>query len=307
MEHYDQLHDTYQMDDALPPDEYNSLVRILDSQLQGALQAAGEGVVGGLSVEAEAGTTVRIAAGAAIIATAKGNVYVRSTVPVDISVTDNSTQYVWAQALLPETSDFDSRETADVYVFATGFNVAPPDAIALATVITSGGTVTAVNDTREFVPAQAAALLADRLAAAEDAVGTPYENESDLDSRVTALEDGAVGGGGYAYWQNMPKSPGDSTTPGQAMQNTAADAVDEHEAQYHGDDPSGSDGVVGEVQEPWDIDSVNQGRHLLADTTGANAMPATQVDAVTVVWGEWGDGNNDSPDHVDRVNSTWVV
>jgi hypothetical protein len=143
------------------------------------------------------------------------------------------------------------------------------------------------------------------LADLEAAVGLPYTDPSTLSERVQDLEDHSVGGDGYAYWNNMPKAVGDTTTPGQEMDTKDTAAVTAHVAEYHADD-GGTSEV--EVNEPWDVDAVNQALMLMDVTQRVSPdTPETQRDHATVVWTVYGDGEgHDEVDFVDRVNTTWL-
>ena len=77
-DHYDQLYDGYVDGDFFSASEYDSLVRILDTQLQGALAVLGEGVASGGEVAGGTGLAVDITALQALIETQKGLVYVEA-------------------------------------------------------------------------------------------------------------------------------------------------------------------------------------------------------------------------------------
>lgn len=137
----------------------------------------------------------------------------------------------------------------------------------------------------------------------KDAVGWPYTNPADVDTRLVAVEaDG--GGGGVSFWATMPKASGDTTTPGQEMatKDTALDAA--HVAAYH----AGETASVADAQEQWDVDAVNQAKQVLYLTRAvAPDLPETQTGAATVVWDNYGYGEgNDNLNFVDAVNSTWL-
>ncbi len=307
LNHYDPpLYDGYLTDDELPADEYNSLVRILDSQLVGALEGIGEGIITGGEVQDDVGLSVTISALKAIVETDYGLCYIASSAEVTLTgLPPNVSLWFWAQALLPDDGDYDSRETGVVRFIYTQVNVQPPNSIALAEATTTAAAVTIDADTRVYVPGRAGANFAAQIAALEAAVGIPYGAVDDLDTRVTDLEAGAVAGGGYEYWETMPKNVGDTTPPGQEMDTKDDVAIDEHVADYHADD-GGTEEI--EVNEPWDVDAVNQARHLLKYTESVDPDgPETQIDAATVVWDCYGEGNgHDELDYVDRVNSTWL-
>lgn len=307
LSHYNPpLYDGYQTGDELPADEYNSLARIVDSQVVGALEGIGEGIIDGGEVQADVGLSVSISALKAIVETDYGLCYIESSADVTLTgLPSNVSLWFWAQALMPADGDYDSRETGVVRFVYTQVDVQPPNSIALAEGTTTALAVTITSDARVYVPGRAAANFTAQIAALEAAVGIPYGGIDDLDTRVTDLEDGAVGGGGYAHWANMPKAPADSTTPGQEMDTKDAAAVEQHVEEYHADD--GGTAEI-EVNEPWNVDAANQARHLIKYTESVDPDgPELQVDAATIVWDVYGDGNGaDELDFVDRVNSTWL-
>jgi len=305
--HYDQLHDTY-IDgvDHLHAGEYDSLVRILDTQVVGSLEGIGEGIISGGEVTALGGLDAEASAVKAIVNTTKGLCYVAIESATELEdLPDSSSLWFWLVALLPESSAYDSRETGVAYVVYTTTNSQPPDSIALYTGTTAGGVFTPGTDARVYVPGRAGAAYLARIVGLEAAVGIPYTPAADdLDQRVTDLESGAVAGGGYEYWRDMPEAVGDPTKPGQEMDTKDAAAVAAHLAAYHS---SQTTPVEESINQPWDVDAVNQGKHLLLSTQWHPDLPQTQVDAATVIWDIYGDGSGaDAKDFVDRANSTWL-
>ena len=302
LDHYDQLNDTYVLGDPLPPEEYNSLVRVLDSQVVGALEGIGAGIIEGGEVIAPGGLAANMAAVKAVIETDKGLVYVEAN-EIDLTGLPNgATLYFWLCALLPESSDYDSRETGTLRLVYTIGSNQPPNSLALAHGATVAGQLVIAADDRVYAPARAGANLADRTANLETAVGIPYTGVSSLDSRVTDLEDGVTPGGGYEYWRNMPKAPADETTVTQEAQAIADAEVAEHVVQYH----SGTGDSEIEPAELWDIDGENQARALLTAGQWLPDLPSEQRDCVIVIAGVYGDGSGGTPDFIDRVHSTWV-
>lgn len=304
-DHYDQLYDGYVDGDAFAASEYDSLVRIIDTQLQGALAVLGEGVASGGEVAGGTGLAVDITALQALIETQKGLVYVEAGAYTLSALPASSSLWVWAQALLPDATDYDSRETGAVRYVYTRTATSPGNAILLATVATGAASVSSVTDARSFCIAGSLDEMEATLADLEAAVGLPYTDPSTLSDRVQDLEDHSVGGDGYAYWNNMPKAVGDTTTPGQEMDTKDKAAVTAHVAEYHADD-GGTSEV--EVNEPWDVDAVNQALMLMDVTQRVSPdTPETQRDHATIVWTVYGDGEgHDEVDFVDRVNTTWL-
>ena len=158
---------------------------------------------------------------------------------------------------------------------------------------TDGVAVTGV-DQADCDEVASLAVLLERIAdleAADDA----------LDERVTLLEEGGGGGGGGAvvYAYRLPWAPGDGRTNEQVIDEKIADAVE-------GLGSGGTGGGSVSLAVQYDTDVVNQAYHLLKTTQTVDPeTPVTQVDAVTIVPGVYGDGSGGSPDFWDRVNSTW--
>jgi len=309
--HYDQLRDDYVTGEPLPASEYNSLVRILDTQVEGALEGVGAGVISGGSVSAGNGLSVDISALKAVIDTQYGLCYVESEDATVGNLPDDSTVYIWARAVFPlNPGDPDSRETGYVEFYWAVSDQGEADALLLAEVATSGGAVTSVTDRRSFVPAQQALQLAQSLSSdlndVRAAIGSAYFGQSppsaSLDERVTALESGGGGGGGGpTYWGGLEKAAGDPTTIEQEIEAEIADHVQE----YHSGQQGSGGGEV--VIEEWDADAANQARLTLKLVRSVDPDAAKYfTDAVIVVWGAYGDGTAGTPDFVDRDSSTWL-
>jgi len=309
MEHYDDLiSDQHVLDDPLDPDEYNALAQVLDTQVEGALEGLGAGMLQGGAVTAGSGLSVNCAPLIAVVETDKGMVFVKSAGVVAVSLPDDTAAlYLWLQALLPDTSDYDSRRDASASVVYTLTSAAPSNALPLARVATAGGVTTVLEDLRQWSPARSAESLVDRIAVIESALGPAYISDTppadDVGTRLDDLE-GIVGGGSgdLVYAKLLPWTPTDSRTNEQVMDAKDAAAIAAHVAELHG----GTTPTQGNTVEPWSIDANNQARHLLKYTRSVDQRaPETQVDSIVVVWGVYGDGSNGSPDFVDRVNSTW--
>jgi hypothetical protein len=310
LEHYDQLSDAHITGESVSAAEYNSLVRILDSQIAAALEGVGEGVVSGGLVVAGSGLAVTVAPLAAIARSLVGMVGLITTGPTTVQgLPANTTLYLYAAANIEEGGgEEDSRESGTV-VFTTrsvGGEVA--GAVLLAKVVTGGSGVSTVEDLRSYVTAvEALNAIGDfqaQVDAVETAVGSGYFGASpptsSLDERVTALE-GTGGGGGTGpyYWDGPGRSAGDPTTIPQFVDQEIAAAI---EGQGGGDG-----GTITAPEAAWDVDSVNQAKALLDRTLpGAVEEAANQVDAVIIKWGVFGDGTNGTPDYVDREHSTWL-
>lgn len=314
MDNYgDLLHDNYVTDDALQAEEYVALVQLIDSQLQGALEGLGAGLVEGGAVTAN-GLTAEITAVKALIETAtSGLVFVKGTGGASLAIpTGTASVYLWLQALLPDTTDYDSRRTGAVRFLWTPTSAAPPNAVALAHGSTTTGALVLDQDLREWCPARGAAQVTARLEALEAAVGVPYDSESTLADRVTALEEtGGSETGGYRIWKNMPRDVGDNTTPEQAMDAKDSALIADHIARYHAAD--GVEGGPPELTQRLDLDPANRLRMTLRLTRTVDPdLLDSQVNVFGVVWGVSGDGTPRTPggaatpNNVDWDNSTWT-
>ena len=296
------LHDGYQIEDALPPSEYNALTEILDTQLQAALASIGGGIVEGLAVSGQGDLTAHIDAGRAILEatgasfTAFVAVQVAAADTVDLP-DGEATLYLWLQAYIPDDSDYDSRVSGACRIAYTTVNAAPANSLPLALGSTETGVFVLAQDLRQFAPARAVAAFEARVAAVEATV-------VDHEARLTAQENtGGSETGGYRYYRDMPLEPGDETTPPQLMDKKLAD----HVTALHGE---GGETATGDtiIIEPNDTEAVNQALALLQDIETDNVQAgATQIDCMIIVPMKWGDGSNGSPDFVDRVNSTWTT
>lgn len=138
--------------------------------------------------------------------------------------------------------------------------------------------------------------IADEVSALDSAIGIPYTGSVSLQARVTTLEGGGDGGSQVVYWGALQKANGDPTTVDQEIASKIAALPS-----------AGGSGSGVAVSKQWDVDAVNQSKHLLRYTGATDHQgPANAVDCVTIVWGCYGDGSNSSPDFVDRVHSTWL-
>jgi hypothetical protein len=301
-----------QRDDWVDTEDYasaymNSLVRIADSQTHGALEGVGAGVIAGGVVASGAGLFVTVAAFKAILDTTHGMVYLETDGAIAITaLTPSETLYIYAGAVWGvAVGDEDSRETATPLMFFSDSN-AEADALLLASVVTGPASVTSVTDLREFSPAQEAALGVADLATIKSDLGPGYWSggvhvvSDSISARLDAIEGG--GGTGYImYWGTAWKGAGDNTTIEQEIDTRIAAALAGVQ--------TGSGGVP--VADYWDEDAVRQAKTVLAlvangESALALAVGAAQVDAVTVVWGIYGDGTGSTPNFIDVANSTWL-
>lgn len=273
------------------------------------LDAVGAGVISG-GAGSVVGGALSLTALVAIISDDLG------AVPVQADATSlaaasfpSGASYVHCQ--LSETARADG--SCAYYVSASSTPAA--DAITICKVTKAGGAVTAVDNTVKAVPAIAGRIPWTVLARSYDdattllalltsMLGAGYLDGTvtdDVDARLTALESGGTGGGtgtGTVYWGALQQTAAIATTISQAI----AAAIAEHMATVQ----HGSTEGVAEVLEPWDVDSVNQALSVLTEIRMVNPEAAwNHVDAVTVVWGVYGDGSHGTPDYIDWEHSSW--
>ena len=202
-----------------------------------------------------------------------------------------------------------ANEAAYLYLDTTGAvtpylakpGTRPEGMYYMGLVTTNGTEVAAIDETDADVVASLTGVQADVLDL-QAAVGVPYTNPVDVDTRLTTIEDiGGIGGAPV-----VPKLDALVTTEGedvfQVADGAAADAVAAHVVALHDGSPTS-----GLTEDPYDVDATNQAKALLQEIAQDNPLAAdTQIDAVTIVWGIYGDGTGTTPDYVDRVNSTWI-
>jgi hypothetical protein len=122
-----------------------------------------------------------------------------------------------------------------------------------------------------------------------------------LDGRVTTLESGGGGGGTPIYADGIARASDNPETVGQKFVALDAEIDALEEA------GTGGGNVVALPALPWDADAVNQAFQLQAQTDADNlAAAGSQMDTIQIKWGVYGDGTGETPDFVDRVNSTWL-
>lgn len=314
LEHYGQLDDQHITGQSVSAAEYNSLVRILDSQLAAALLGVGAGVISGGAVHAGGGLQVYVERLLAVVLADVGPVGLATAATATIAgLPPDSTLYLYAEANIEELGgEADAREGGTA-VFTTHLLGGPvAGAVLLAKVITGPDSVLSVEDRRTFVPAQQALVLMEgfraEIAALQAAVGSEYFGATPptacLDERVTLLEEGAggQGGSGPTYWGGLAKAAGDATSISQEIDSKIAAAA------LGG---GGDGGTVVSTEGVWDVDAENQALALLARLKNspveeALAEFASQEDSIIVVWGVCGEGSNGTDDYVDRVHSTWL-
>lgn len=293
---YDQLSDGYAdgLGQVLPAAEYDSLVRILDSQLQGALAGVGAGVISGGVATVGTGLSVNVTALLAIAETAKGLCALKSAAATVSALTPNATLYLYANANLETAGgENDSRETGLVVWSTEDTDGDLLGAQLLATIVTGASSVTSVTDRRTMIPVYQTASQAAAIAALE-AWATV------TDGRLDTLEAlGGGGGGTPVYADAIPRSVTNAQTVGQkfAALDAEIDALEET--------AGGGGNVVTVPAPPWDLDSINQAEAVLDDSDVVD-LAAGQINSVCVVWGVTGDGTGATPQYLDLVNSTWL-
>lgn len=266
--------------------EWNALVGIIDTQLQGALVAIGAGVIQGLVVTAGTGLSVDVSAGSGVISLSTALAFVELPDGDTLaSLPDDASLWFWAQALVPETSDADSRMDAAARVVYTLDNIQPPCSFPLAHGTSADGAVTITSDDRVYCPARVVASLQAAITALQTAVGIPYVAETSLAARVSSLESAPAGDtGGFRYWGNpgamMTRAPGNNQTIPEAISEGSQSAVNSHVTQYHAGEVT-----VTSVGEPWKINAVNQGRSHIRLTQLDPLFPDVLLNEIVVVWG----------------------
>lgn len=296
----------------------NSMVRILDTQLHGALEGLGAGIISGAVASAGTGLSVQVTALKGIISTEHGLVYLQTDAALTLSgLTANSTLYLHLGAVFAVTAeDEDSRETAGGVLFVTA-NTSETNSTCLAQVVTGSDSVVSVTDRRTMCPVAAvqalAATLQTDLQTLEDtdaslkaslgtdyydALGNPVTGNGTVTARLDNLEAGGLGE--TIYWGPLPKTAADPTS----IEQFVAAQVAAHVTALHGQ--ASAEEKVEVLLQHYDMDNVRLGRTLLrvcrvTDATILQYMP----DAAWVVWGKSGDGT-DAYDFVDHTNSTWV-
>lgn len=192
----------------------------------------------------------------------------------------------------------DAEGAVTAYVSAQSPN--PTGTWFLGTATTDGTTCTAVDDSGADTIA-ALGDLGDRMTAAEADVAALESDVDALDGRVTTLESGGGGGGTPIYADGIARASDNPETVGQKFVALDAEIDALEEA------GTGGGNVVALPALPWDADAVNQAFQLQAQTDADNlAAAGSQMDTIQIKWGVYGDGTGETPDFVDRVNSTWL-
>ena len=283
---YDQLRDNYTTGEPLEAVLYNSHVQILDSQLHGALEGVGAGVIEGGEVSAGVGLGVDVAALKAIADTSKGKTYLATGLLDTVTgLTPNTTVYIHAGAeFATDPEDNDSRESGEPLLFMSLLDT-EVDAVLLAEVETGGSSVSSVTDRRTFAGIAGLQLLIDALEARADTLeadtgqlkldlgdgyydeeGVHVDGEASVHDRLAALESGGGGGGSLVYWKPLAASSGDATTIDEAI----AAAVG---AGGGGGGGGSTGGDVQVVQVPSDTEIEN---HLLLVLRLEHALPEVE-------------------------------
>lgn len=312
LKHYAPLIDDSHVDTQyVSAEEYDALARIIDTQVQGALEGLGAGLLAGGAVTAGAGLSVNVAALQALVRASVGLVYLETAGVLGVTGLDpNATLYLYAGAIISGTYDpDDSRQTAEVIFTtqSTGGDLAGHT--RLARIVTGASSITSVTDLRAWSPVaqtlNSLVALQAQVAADEGAIGAGYFGGSppaqDLNTRVATLEAGGSGGGGTTYWGLITmQAPGVPLTIMQAIQQAVAAAL----ASGGG---SGTGTTV--TAEPfWDVVGVNGLKDVLMETRYLRPSAGDKLlDTAVVVLGYWGDGSNGSDDLIDRDNTTWPL
>ncbi len=312
---YDQLNDTY-IDGSgqqVPAAEYDALVELLNMQLQGALVAAGTGVINGGGISVGTGLSVLIEALALVVNTSAGYCYL--TAPGSTTLTglpDNSTLYITAAAVIQAGGgSSDSRQFGTIVYDYQSSATAPLGSMVLAKVITVGGAVTSITDLRTYLPASALAPIQAALTAVEAALGTDYfpipaSAAATITDRLTALETAGSGGSGPLYANGLQLSAADAETLGQKL-GSLNQAITALQTPSSGGGSGG--GTVITLDPAWDVDADNQATALLARLKSSPVDEAlaefnSQTDAIIIVTGVCGDGSNGTANYKDPA-STW--
>ena len=289
LDKYTQLSDEYVEGMSVPATEYDALVRILNAQVDGALEAIGSGIISGFQVTAGPGLAVTITEGKAVNTTQFGSVFIKHTNPSMLSLSSGAPAWIWIAAAFPPDNppEYDSRETAYAVIVSRPDSTVVPDAQLLAAVTNDGAVVT-VSDMRTMISSGGLATdIETRVAALEAAVGIPYGLSASLQSLVAGLMAGGGGGGETTYLETEPYSPADPTTGGQIVTDlrnrlTALEA--------------GGTGGTGLLAVPWDELAEVAAQTLMAVVQQVDWAAADTQPGITYVPGRFGDGSNGTPD-----------
>jgi hypothetical protein len=275
----------------------NSLVKIVDSQVHGALEGVGNDVIDGGVVAAGSGLSVAVTALKAVCSTQHGQCYLQTDTGETVdSLPAEATVYIHAAAVFAAgPREDDSRENAGVVLFWSYLD-SENDAVLLATVETGAAAVDTVTDSRTLVPAQQALALCTSLV---DDIADLQDLIDDLTARVEVLE--GMGGGETTRWGALEKTGADPTRISQEIDADVA----QHVTDYHSGDEGGEVPLTLNIEE-WEVDAANHAQMALYLTSLDADLPLEFQDAVTVVHGVYGDGTDGTPDWVDEANSTWL-
>lgn len=262
---------------------WNRTRKALATQIEDALYAHGDGVVGedDFTVTAGAGLTVNIAAGRAVAQTTKGFVMFRGASSYNLTgLPANDTSYIFVGAVIaadPSTNPDSRMDNSIAYAHST--SATPPSGhILIATVVTGGASVTEITDSRTFIRGQEALNAIDAITAITDALeagiatikdqlGTDYwtalgvevEGNDSISDRLTDLESAE---GGVIYWGGLEKASDDPTTIAEYIAALLSGGSEDP-----GDTPSPS------VQLPSDLEIAN---HLRLTLRLMHALPEVE-------------------------------
>jgi len=255
-----QLDDTHQDGHALHGVEWDILSRILESYGTGAMEILAAGIIAipdetSWQVSAGSGLLVNVAAGAGIaLHSTYGHIFIKSAVANEVEdlTDDSSDNYIFAAIRI---GVLDSRE----YQFAQ-FVVNDSDtldgALLLAKVTTASGSVTEIEDLRDYWPLQDAlndiVTLAGQVNDIEEVIGYPWSVEElgTIKAWLQSFSGVEPGDPATVFWGPLHKTNVDETTIQEAIDagDTATLAT-----------ALAADEIPLQVEpENWDEDAVNQ-------------------------------------------------
>ena len=299
---FPQLNDTYETGGNLEAAEYDSLVRILNTQLKGALASIGEGVLSGFTVTPGTGLSVVVAANSQLILnTQYGYTYGASANPVTRSglpanATGAACVRVWVAAMFypDQPQEYDTHETGYVQITFTTSATVPADSQLIAEVVTNGTGIVSVTDRRTLLSSAAIDALAALVAELK-------EDVTDLDSRVSALE-GGTGGGSVVYIAPATWKAGSAETTEQAVDRKDAAVVAQLEAEIAA--IAGGE-TAATLYTPWNLDADALAQVTFHYIRRVDPFGWQRVPGAIIIDGVCGEGSNGSTDYIDRTNSTW--
>lgn len=269
-------------DEALDPTKeassaaWNRRSQVLGTQIEDALKAHGDGVVGEneFLVTAGAGLSVNIAAGDGVADTTTGFVAFRASQSYNLSglPANEAAVYIYVGAVIcADPADPDSRKDNSIHYVQNTIGGPVANHILIAHCATNGTGIVpdSIVDDRTFIRGQEALNAIDELLTRVtdieadleevkddlglgywDVAGDPVIGEDPVHDRLNALE-GSVGG--VVYWGSLEKSSGDATTIAEYIAALLATS---------GGDGGGA-GTATVVQAPSDIEISNHMRLVL--------------------------------------------